>query len=287
MQLRQVVDFIHITCLNKTQKEIGFNKTFPGLIGGMGGTRSLPEREPNMRPGTFPFGGTVSGPTAVPFCLSGRKLPPLGRISVLVTDNAREPWRRRHLRPVVSCPDLVSREAEKMQLSPKALEALQAAEVAEQASNPDEQGDRSPRSFSHLSSSSPQVRGGRRPKPLFVDAQEGISPLASPTGVPTLAMELMPPQSPLEIALAAAQSAKDDVLADPFAAFKASAAGATAETSADKESKTSSWESKRKALANEGSYRVLFGKEALNRVEQRLLEAGVDVRGGYHRTQHK
>jgi len=298
LPVREVSDFFQITCMAKTNKEIGFGTTYPGLIGGMSG--KLPVRSPRNRPGTFPFGGTVSGPTTVPFCLNGRNLPPSGRLAVGLTPASRM---RRRLRPVISCPDLMSHEADDMKLSQTALDALAAAAAAEQAATSAEDDD-----SNHLAP--PQIRGatsptsrGRRSKPLFAEAlNEQVSSMSAPVSPssPTSPSALgkkdskrlsVSPQSPLEMALAAAKSVQHDVLADPFAAFKASASGLPSESASPTNRPRSpqngqSSEPKRTTLVSDGSYRVIVGKDALNRVEQRLLEAGVDVRGGYHRTRH-
>jgi len=299
--VREVADFFQVTCMAKMNKEIGFGTTYPGLIGGM--TGKLPFRSPRNRPGTFPSGGTVSGPTTIPFCLNGRNLPPSGRLAMGLTPVSRM---RRRLRPVISCPDLVSHEADDMKLSQTALDALAAAAAAEQAATGAEDDD------SDLRSPAPPPRGamsptsptgrGRRSKPLFAEAlNEQVSSMSAPVSPssPTSPSALgkkdsqrpVEPQSPLEMALAAAKSVQSDVLADPFAAFKASASGLPSESASPTANRPrspngQSSETKRTTLANDGSYRVIVGKDALNRVEQRLLEAGVDVRGGYHRTRH-
>lgn len=294
--VREVMDFFQVTCLAKSSKEIGFGTTYPGLIGGMHGL--LPVRSPRNRPGTFPFGGTVSGPTTVPFCLNGRNLPPSGRLAVGLTPVNRM---RRRLRPVISCPDLVSHEAENMKLSQTALDALAAAAAAEQAATSAEDDDSDLRAPAPnplravISPTSPAGRG-RRPKPLFAEAlNEPVSMSApvSPTSPasPSFLGKSVQLQSPLEAALAAAKSVQNDVLADPFESFKASASGlpteSTSPAAANRARSPSGQSSETKrSVVVDGSYRVIVGKDALNRVEQRLLEAGVDVRGGYHRTRH-
>lgn len=53
MRLQPILDFLQISCLAKTNKEIGMGTTFPGLVGGMRGI--LPARMPKNRPGTSPW----------------------------------------------------------------------------------------------------------------------------------------------------------------------------------------------------------------------------------------
>ena len=89
--------------------------TFPGLLGGIRG--HLPSRMPRNRPGTFPMGGTVSGPTWGPFALNGRRLPPCNRLAV-----GRQPMERQPLRPTVSCPDLPNNVGTPGRASPPAIQ---------------------------------------------------------------------------------------------------------------------------------------------------------------------
>lgn len=273
---REVNDFFSVACLAKTHKEIGFGTTFPGLIGGMHG--KLPSRSPTSRPGTFPFGGTVSGATTMPFCLNGRNLPPATRIATTLTPVNRL---RKRLRPVISCPELRTQDTGLADLTLAAFEGARSVsnESAELYEDPEEV-----RIHSAAATSVTRGKKGMVSLPEIEGAQSKslpVSPLVSSTGFRQSGGSFISNGStPFELALAAAKSVQDDVLSDPFAMFKASVVSST-----EKDMKAEA-EAKRKELANQGSYRVIVGKDALNRIEARLHEAGVDVRGGYYRAGH-
>eukprot|EP00913_Durusdinium_trenchii_P035482 g33205.t1 len=81
---------------------------------------------PRNRPGTFPLGGTVSGPTWGSFALNGRRLPPSSRLAVDMRPGERQ---RQRLRPSISCPDIHSNTGKdgNPNLSEKTLALLEAA----------------------------------------------------------------------------------------------------------------------------------------------------------------
>lgn len=270
LRLQSILDFLQISCLAKTNKEIGMGITFPGLVGGMRG--SLPWRPPKNRPGTFPLGGTVSGPTAGPFALNGRRLPPCSRLAVDMRPHERQ---RQPLRPSMSCPDLQNNPAMDMNachLSEKTLAALEAAMKED---------DPPPAPPTSPVSPHPPSRGLDRGK--FASNNSRVSNLREAPPV-----EQERPVSAgskafgkaFEAAMDAAKDAKERATLDPFAIFLK--VNAQAENQRKPPPKKSA-QRQRQAPTTE-SYRVIIGKDALNRVEQQLLEAGVDMRGAYHRT---
>lgn len=266
MRLQPILDFLQISCLAKTNKEIGMGTTFPGLVGGMRGI--LPARMPKNRPGTFPLGGTVSGPTTVPFALNGRRLPPSSRLAVDMRPHERQ---RRPLRPSMSCPDLQNNngvtDVNGCHLSEKTLAALEAA-MKEDEPPP------APPTSPVAATASRQLDRGK-----FASNNSRISkaPDAAEQERPVSATSKAFGKA-FEAAMDAAKDAKAAV-SDPFAIFlKVSA-------QAENSRKPVPVLPKRPARQTmQESYRVIVGKDALNRVEQQLLEAGVDMRGAYHRT---
>jgi len=296
IHLDELLEFIHLACCKSVEKEIGMSSSFQALIGGMQGL--MPLRSPQSRPGSFPFGGKVGGPSTMPFCLNGRELPPTGRLfASQLNPNQRK---RLQMRPSISCPELPAIEARdwgSMSLSPAAAAAVACALGESPAGTPRDgdanqggdsllAGRRRPKSLKDFlgnSSGSPTYEAARRvstaPQSLFVSAP----------GSPTI------PTSPLAIGSSARRSLF--LQGDALAAFTAAAAA----MQTPKRSASSLLNStlspptspqggaaslrirQRKDLSKSGSYLLLKGKDDLNRVEQRLFEAGVDVRGGYHR----
>ncbi|CAK9046055.1 unnamed protein product [Durusdinium trenchii] len=251
--LQPILDFIKISCLAKTKKEIGLEPTFPGLIGGMQG--NLPARMPRNRPGTFPLGGTVSGPTWGSFALNGRRLPPSSRLAVDMRPGERQ---RQRLRPSISCPDIHSNTGKdgNPNLSEKTLALLEAA-MEEDSVAPAPPASPLPTSTRGLD------RGKFASNNTRVEVPEDRP--VSPGG------------KAFADAIDAANAVKDQVTLDPFAIFLKVNASAQVDPR----------KSPKKKPAREAppeSYRVIVGKDALNRVEQQLLEAGVDMRGAYHHT---
>mmetsp|Transcript_32862 Transcript_32862/g.78670 ORF Transcript_32862/g.78670 Transcript_32862/m.78670 type:complete len:512 (-) Transcript_32862:56-1591(-) len=279
--LQDVIEFLTISCLATKKKEIGMGTTFPGLIGGM--RHLLPQREPHSRPGTFPFGGTVSGPTTVPFALNGRRLPPTGRLSLKLFPTERQ--ERTTLRPVISCPDLTNHDAQQLHFSEATLAALEAAQAKSEETQPVFAPPPSPKSPSLASPRAPSRGGkrerGERAERATVDASqlaaEAAQTLAS---VPSDEAKPKSMTRTFDMAMGAAKSLQDKASSDPFAVFlKVTAAAETAKTPPAKAPRP-----KRCPVESASdTYRVIVGKESLNRVERRLFEAGVDVRGGYHR----
>ena len=128
-------------------EQIGMGTTFPGLLGGIRG--HLPSRMPRNRPGTFPMGGTVSGPTWGPFAWNGRRLPPCNRLAV-----GRQPMERQPLRPTVSCPDLPNNVDF---VSEKTLALMEAAEEPKEEPKAQNRVDRT-KVLSNMSNSSQTER---------------------------------------------------------------------------------------------------------------------------------
>ncbi|CAE8692171.1 unnamed protein product, partial [Polarella glacialis] len=126
IHLDELLEFIHLACCKSVEKEIGMSSSFQALIGGMQGL--MPLRSPQSRPGSFPFGGKVGGPSTMPFCLNGRELPPTGRLfASQLNPNQRK---RLQMRPSISCPELPAIEARdwgSMSLSPAAAAAVACA----------------------------------------------------------------------------------------------------------------------------------------------------------------
>mmetsp|Transcript_20705 Transcript_20705/g.48360 ORF Transcript_20705/g.48360 Transcript_20705/m.48360 type:complete len:508 (+) Transcript_20705:48-1571(+) len=275
--LQDVIEFLIISCLARTKKEIGMGTTFPGLIGG---TRSLlPKRDPRSRPGTFPFGGTVSGPTAIPFALNGRGIPPRGRLSMTLLPAHQQ---RATLRPVISCPELSNHDAQQANLSESTLAALEAAaEKSEDTESVAAAPPPSPNSPSLTSPRSAPSRGAKRDRTATENTQVAEAAAQTLSSLQMGGSEVKPKavMRTFDMAMGAAKSVQD-AASDPFAVFlKVTAAAENARMTppakAEKPKRSSE-------DSSSDTYRVIVGKESLNRVERRLFEAGVDVRGGYH-----
>lgn len=287
--LDYLLEFIKCACLSKMPRELGMGKTFPGLIGGMRGY--LEPRAPCNRPGTFPR-GTVSGPTMMPFCLNGRELPPASRLSLTLPPDQR---RRQQLRPVISCPELpaVSVEAlplDELSLSPQAMAALVASAAQDESEKNREKDDSRPGTNAGISLPAPSPMFGA-PHRSTLMPQSAYRASTAPDSMPsTPSMQMSP--------LALAQAARrNDATGDPFAVFKAAVvSSSTSRPTSTAESKPKERKEPTRGLRSKsqpisplsptGRYLVLTGRESLNRVEQRLFEAGVDVRGGFHRLGH-
>eukprot|EP00434_Breviolum_minutum_P001757 symbB.v1.2.001554.t2/scaffold70.1/size352959/4 len=268
LRLQSILDFLQVSCLAKTNKEIGMGITFPGLVGGMRGSLlgDLGKNDDKRR--RF----WRSGPTAGPFALNGRRLPPCSRLAVDMRPHERQ---RQPLRPSVSCPDLQNNPAMDMtacHLSEKTLAALEAATKED---------DPPPAPPTSPVSPHPPSRGLDRGKFASNNSRASNLREASPVeqerpvsaGSPAFGKAF-------EAAMDAAKDAKDRATSDPFAIFlKMNAQAENQRKPAPKKPA----QRQRQAPATE-SYRVIIGKDALNRVEQQLLDAGVDMRGAYHRT---
>ncbi|CAJ1359398.1 unnamed protein product [Effrenium voratum] len=271
LALQDFIEFLTISCLAKTNKEIGVGSTFPGLIGGMQG--QLPARLPISRPGTFPYGGTVSGPTNGPFALNGRQLPPASRMSVGMKAHERV---RTFLRPTISCPDLHN-PGKDANLSERTLAALEAAtersEELDEAQAP-------PPSPMSPAAGSPRTHRGGKPALDLKAAEEEVATQLSSNPLPKVMRS-----KTFEAAVDAANAVKDKATSDPFAVFlKVNAQTEAANKKKDEELKKKPRRPAPMVSPIPETYRVMVGKDALNRVEQRLFEAGLDVRGGFHRS---
>ncbi|CAJ1411494.1 unnamed protein product [Effrenium voratum] len=271
LALQDFIEFLTISCLAKTNKEIGVGSTFPGLIGGMQG--QLPARLPISRPGTFPYGGTVSGPTNGPFALNGRQLPPASRMSVGMKAHERV---RTFLRPTISCPDLHN-PGKDANLSERTLAALEA--VTERSEELDE-AQAPPPSPMSPAAGSPRTHRGGKPALDLKAAEEEVATQLSSNPLPKVMRS-----KTFEAAVDAANAVKDKATSDPFAVFlKVNAQTEAANKKKDEELKKKPRRPAPMVSPIPETYRVMVGKDALNRVEQRLFEAGLDVRGGFHRS---
>jgi len=189
---------------------------------------------------------------------------------------------RTTLRPVISCPDLANHDAQQLHFSEATLAALEAAQAKSEETQPVFAPPPSPKSPSLASPRAPS-RGGKRERgeratvdasQLAAEAAQTLASVSSDEAKPKAMTRTF------DMAMGAAKSLPDKATSDPFAVFlKVTAAAETAKTPPAKAPRP-----KRCTVeSSSDTYRVIVGKESLNRVERRLFEAGVDVRGGYHR----